>query len=186
VTDAGASPRSATDGFRSDINGLRAISIVLVVAYHLTTRWAPGGFIGVDVFFVISGFLMTNIIVGRLREGRFRLGDFYLSRLRRIWPALVALCLALWLIGATLLDPWTFQGIAADIPGVLAFVSNIVLVGREGYFAPDEHANWLLHTWSLSVEWQFYLLYPLLLLGVFAVPALRRRLWIALGALTAA
>jgi len=177
---------AAADGFRSDINGLRAISIALVVAYHLAGGLAPGGFIGVDVFFVISGFLMTNIIAGRLRQGRFRLGDFYLSRLRRIWPALVALCLVLWLVGATLIDPWTFEGIAADIPSVLAFASNFVLLGREGYFAPDEHANWLLHTWSLSVEWQFYLLYPLLLLGVFAVPALKRRLWIVLGVLTAA
>jgi peptidoglycan/LPS O-acetylase OafA/YrhL len=185
VAEANAPPRSEPDGFRSDINGLRAISIALVVAYHLAAPLAPGGFIGVDVFFVISGFLMTNIIVGRLRQGSFRLGDFYLSRLRRIWPALAALCLALWAIGATLIDPWTFERIAADIPGVLAFVSNIVLVGREGYFAPDERANWLLHTWSLSVEWQFYLLYPLLLLGLFAVPALRRRLWIVLWALTA-
>jgi peptidoglycan/LPS O-acetylase OafA/YrhL len=181
-----ASQRAASDGFRSDINGLRAISIALVVAYHLLGGLAPGGFIGVDVFFVISGFLMTNIIVGRLQQGRFRLRDFYLSRLRRIWPALVALCLALWLVGATLIDPWTFERIAADIPSVIAFASNIVFAGRQGYFAPDEHANWLLHTWSVSVEWQFYLLYPLLLLGLFAAPALKRRMWIVLGGLTAA
>ncbi len=176
---------AAADGFRSDINGLRAISIALVVAYHLAGGLAPGGFVGVDVFFVISGFLMTNIILGRLREGRFKLGDFYIARLRRIWPALAALCLGLWLVGVTLIDPWTFEGIAADIPGVLAFVANIVFAGRLGYFAPDEHANWLLHTWSVSVEWQFYLLYPLLLLGLFAVPALRRRIWPVLAALTA-
>ena len=186
MTSADAPPRSATDGFRSDINGLRAISIVLVVAYHLTRRLAPGGFIGVDVFFVISGFLMTEIIVGRLREGRFKLWDFYVARLRRIWPTLVALCLALWVVGATLIDPWTFERIAADIPSVLVFASNIVFARRQGYFAPDENANWLLHTWSLSVEWQFYLLYPLLLLSLFAAPQLKRRLWFVIGALAAA
>jgi peptidoglycan/LPS O-acetylase OafA/YrhL len=185
VASPDASPRAASDGFRSDINGLRAVSIALVVAYHLLGRLVPGGFVGVDVFFVISGFLMTNIIVGRLRQDRFRLRDFYLARLRRIWPALAALCLALWVVGATLIDPWTFERIADDIPGVLAFVSNIVFVGRQGYFAPDEHANWLLHTWSVSVEWQFYLLYPLLLLGLFAAPILRRRMWFVLAALTA-
>ena len=103
MTNAYAPPRSAPDGFRSDINGLRAISIALVVAYHLAGPLAPGGFIGVDVFFVISGFLMTNIIVGRLREGRFKLWDVYVARLRRIWPTLVALCLALWVVGATLI-----------------------------------------------------------------------------------
>ena len=186
MTRADAPTRSAPDGFRSDINGLRAISIVLVVAYHLAGRLAPGGFIGVDVFFVISGFLMTEIIVGRLRQGRFKLWDFYVARLRRIWPALVALCLALWAVGATLIDPWTFERIAADIPGALFFASNAVFAGRQGYFAPDENANWLLHTWSLSVEWQFYLLYPLLLLGLFAAPRLKRRLWFVLGGLAAA
>ncbi len=163
-----------------------AISVVMVVAYHLTARLAPGGFVGVDVFFVISGFLMTEIIVGRLRQGRFKLRDFYLARLRRIWPALAVLCAVLWTVGATLIDPWTFERIAADIPGALFFVSNIVFARRQGYFAPDENANWLLHTWSLSLEWQFYLLYPLLLLGLFAAPALRRRMWIVLGVLTAA
>ena len=165
----------AAHGFRSDINGLRAVAIALVVAYHLAGPLAPGGFVGVDVFFVISGFLMTNIIVGGLRDGRFDVWRFYLARLRRILPALAAFCLALWVVGATLIDPWTFQHIAADIPGVLAFVSNAAFAGRHGYFAPDERDNWLLHTWSLSLEWQFYLLYPLLLLALFAVPVLKRR-----------
>jgi peptidoglycan/LPS O-acetylase OafA/YrhL len=186
VTSADAPTRSAPDGFRSDINGLRAISIALVVAYHLAGSLVPGGFIGVDVFFVISGFLMTEIIAGRLRQGRFGLWDFYVARLRRIWPALVTMCLALWVVGATLIDPWTFERIAADVPSVLFFASNVVFARRQGYFAPDENANWLLHTWSLSVEWQFYLLFPLLLLGLFAVPAGRRRVWVVLGALAAA
>jgi peptidoglycan/LPS O-acetylase OafA/YrhL len=186
VASADAPARSAPDGFRSDINGLRAISITLVVAYHLAPSWVPGGFIGVDVFFVISGFLMTEIIVGRLRQGRFKLWEFYVARLRRIWPALVALCLTLWLVGCFALDPWTYERLAADIPATVLFGSNIVFAERQGYFAPDEGANWLLHTWSLAVEWQFYLLYPLLILAIFALPGLRRRLWVSLAALTAA
>ena len=171
------------DSFRTDINGLRAVSIALVVAYHLAGRFAPGGFIGVDVFFVISGFLMTEIIVGGLRQGRFGLWAFYGARLRRIWPAPAALCAVLLALGATLIDPWTFERMAGDIPGALAFVSNIVFAGRLGYFAPDARTNWLLHTWSLSVEWQFYLLYPLLLMALFASPKAWRWLWPAIAAL---
>jgi peptidoglycan/LPS O-acetylase OafA/YrhL len=175
---------AARRDFRSDINGLRAISIALVVAYHLGGGLAPGGFIGVDVFFVISGFLMTNIIAGRLRENRFGLLDFYAARLRRIWPALAALCAALTLAGCLALDPWTYQRLAADVPATLLFGSNLLFAARQGYFATDERDNWLLHTWSLSVEWQFYLLYPLLLIGLFAMPTLRRSLWPTIGALT--
>ncbi|HZZ90682.1 MAG TPA: acyltransferase family protein, partial [Caulobacteraceae bacterium] len=157
-----------------------------MIAYHLDDSLAPGGFIGVDVFLVISGFLMTQIIVGRLQAAQFRLWGFYAERLRRIWPALAALCLCLCIAGATLLDPWTFEQIAADIPAVLLFVSNIAFASRGGYFAPDETPNWLQHTWSLSLEWQFYLLYPLVLAAVWALPALRRWLWPIVGVLTAA
>jgi len=179
LADRGGQP----DGFRTDINGLRAVSIALVVAYHLAGQFAPGGFVGVDVFFVISGYLMTEIIVGRLRVGDFGLWAFYGARLRRIWPALAALCAVLLALGATLIDPWTFERMAGDIPGALAFVSNIIFAGRLGYFAPDARANWLLHTWSLSVEWQFYLLYPLLLMALFASPKARRWLWAVIGGL---
>lgn len=185
VRPSGPAAKSApaARGFRSDINGLRAIAIATVVAFHLAPGWAPGGFVGVDVFFVISGYLMTNIVEGRLAEGRFRLLDFYLARLRRIAPALAALCGALWLLGATWLDPWTFERLARDLPAALLFVSNFVFAGRTGYFAPDERDNWLLHTWSLGVEWQFYLLYPLALMGLYALPGLRRRLWPILAGL---
>jgi len=177
---AGTGP---ADGFRSDINGLRAISIALVIAFHLAPGVAPGGFIGVDVFFVISGYLMTRIILGRLRRGRFRLVDFYLSRLRRIWPALVALCGVLCALGAIGLDPWAGERLMGDLPGVLLFVSNFALGMQSGYFAADLTSNWVLHTWSLAVEWQFYLVYPLVLLVVFSRPALRRRLWVVVAAL---
>jgi peptidoglycan/LPS O-acetylase OafA/YrhL len=184
VADPAAAPRRPAAGdFRSDINGLRALAVAVVIAFHLAGL--PGGFVGVDVFFVISGYLMTRIIVTRLAEGRFGLWSFYLARARRIWPALAALCAALLAVGATLLDPWTFTRIAGLLPAALTFTDNFVLAGRSGYFAPDERDNWLLHTWSLAVEWQFYLLFPLLLMAVFALPALRRRLWAVLAGLAA-
>ncbi len=133
------------------------------------------------MFFVISGYLMTRIIVGRMGEGRFRLADFYLARLKRIWPALVVMCGALCVVGALALDPWTYQRAVGDVPATLAFLSNFTFAGRLGYFSPGEASTFLLHTWSLSVEWQFYLVYPLVLMGVFAVPALRRRVWTIVG-----
>ena len=173
-------------GFRSDINGLRAIAIAAVVAFHLANGAAPGGFVGVDVFFVISGYLMTNIVLGGLRTGRFRLGRFYLARLRRIGPALVAFCALLWLFGAVALDPWTFQDLAKSLPYALLFVSNIVFARGGGYFAQDSSLNWFLHTWSLSVEWQFYLLYPLLLIALARWAAAPARMWGAIAALAAA
>jgi peptidoglycan/LPS O-acetylase OafA/YrhL len=182
-------PRSepSAENFRSDINGLRAISIAAVVAFHLTNGAAPGGFAGVDVFFVISGYLMTRIIIGRMEGGRFGLWSFYLARLRRIAPALAALCAGLWLFGALCLDPWAFQSLAAKLPYALLFISNIMFADRGGYFAEDSNANWFLHTWSLSVEWQFYLLYPLLLIALAAgSDKRRRRLWAWLAAITLA
>jgi peptidoglycan/LPS O-acetylase OafA/YrhL len=156
-----------------------------VIAFHLSPALAPGGFVGVDVFFVISGYLMTRIILGRLGAGRFSLLGFYLDRLRRIWPALVVLCAVLLAAGAVALDPWSYQRLAADIPEALAFVSNATFAGRVGYFAPSEAGTWLLHTWSLSVEWQFYLAYPLLLMALNLRPAVRRWAFVVVAGLAA-
>lgn len=156
-----------------------------MIAFHLAPAWAPGGFVGVDVFFVISGYLMTGIIVGRLQQGRFRLRDFYVARLRRIWPALAALCGGLCAVGAVALDPWTLERLAADVPATLTFLSNFSFGARNGYFASGQDNNWLLHTWSLAVEWQFYLVHPLVLLVVFRFAGLRRRLWLIIAVLAA-
>ena len=183
---AGRAPAAAAhEGFRSDINGLRAIAVALVMAFHLGRGHVGGGFSGVDVFFAISGYLMTRIVVGGLESGRFGLRSFYFARARRIIPALAAFCAALWLFGATLLDPWTFERLATNLPYALTFISNIMFANRGGYFAEDARTNWFLHTWSLAVEWQFYLLYPLLLLALWRWAATRRHIWTILALLAA-
>lgn len=152
--------------FRQDINALRAIAVLVVVIFHFNPDWLPGGFIGVDVFFVISGFLMTGIIFRGFEKETFRLGAFYLARAHRIIPALLVLCLALLCFGWLYLPPPDYQVLGTHIASSLSFLSNITYLSEAGYFDSDAHDKWLLHTWSLSVEWQFYLIYPIILLGL--------------------
>lgn len=157
--------------FRKDINGLRAFAVMAVVFYHFglrdgTTGVVTGGFAGVDVFFVISGYLMTGIILSKLWQGRFSLIDFYLGRARRIIPALAVLCLALLGAGYFWLIPSDYKTLGEHAAAAITFVSNFVFKGEEGYFDAPMRDKWMLHTWSLSVEWQFYLLYPLFLMGI--------------------
>lgn len=152
--------------FRPDIAGLRAWAVLVVVLYHFGVPGFSGGFVGVDVFFVISGFLMTKIIVNGLQGvggKRFSLWQFYLARARRIVPALVVLCVVL-LIIAWFVMPFTdYKQLGMHVLTAVLFVSNIQFWREAGYFDVESHDKWLLHTWSLSVEWQFYLVLPLVL-----------------------
>jgi peptidoglycan/LPS O-acetylase OafA/YrhL len=157
--------------FRADINGLRGLSVLLVVAYHLQLRGAGGGFIGVDVFFVVSGYLMTMILMGRDEPSIRGYLSFVAARARRIWPALAALTATLLLVGAVVLPPFDLDTLAGQALWALGFLSNHHFLAHSGYADRTADDLWLLHTWSLSVEWQFYLLYPLL---VFAVLRLSR------------
>ncbi|MEM5498188.1 acyltransferase family protein [Paraglaciecola mesophila] len=153
-----------TTSFRYDINALRALAVVSVVLFHFFPHDLPGGFVGVDIFFVISGFLMTGIVVKRVREQRFSLLDFYRSRLYRIMPALLVLCLLVFIFGLVFIDPITLKTIGKHSFSSLGFISNYIYNGESGYFSDNSRLNWFLHTWSLSVEWQFYCVYPLLIL----------------------
>lgn len=152
--------------FRYDINGLRAFSVLAVVLFHFNPSWLPGGFAGVDVFFVISGYLMTRIIVGRYDTGKLSVWNFYLDRGRRIIPALAFLCAVLIAYGIWKLSPIGLMQLANHTVGSLLFISNGMYWLESGYFDASSHTKWLLHTWSLSVEWQFYLIYPFIILGL--------------------
>ncbi len=163
--------------FRADINGLRAYAVMLVVLYHVGISVFSGGFLGVDVFFVISGYLMTGIILKGLKENSFSLLTFYAARCRRIIPALAVMCTALLILGYFLIPPQEYKGLARHVVASLAFISNIIYFKHAGYFDAGAVYKWLLHTWSLSVEWQFYLLLPLVMM--FTARFLRRQFaWI--------
>ncbi len=182
MTQLDMKPASSTE-HRADIDGLRAIAVATVILFHYRIPGFPGGFVGVDVFFVISGFLMASIIANKLQIGRFSLTDFYLARARRIFPALAGLCAVLLLLGALSLGPLDYQRLALHAASALTFVSNYVFRSEAGYFDIASHEKWLLHTWSLSVEWQFYLLFPLLLMAAWTI---RKRKWALIAAVTAA
>ncbi|EKM4528927.1 acyltransferase, partial [Escherichia coli] len=124
-----------------------------------------GGFSGVDVFFVISGFLMTKIIFDGIQSNKFSLLGFYSARCRRIIPALTVLCFVLMLFGWFSFNAKDFDSIAVNGVGSIFFLSNVLYWSQSSYFGAEAHSNWLLHTWSLSVEWQFYLVYPIIILA---------------------
>lgn len=152
--------------FRKDINGLRAIAVIAVVLFHFNASWMPGGFAGVDVFFVISGFLMTGIIFRGIEKENFSILKFYVARANRIIPALALLCFVLLVFGWFYLTPLEYRFLGKHAASSVGFLSNFVYWTEAGYFDAASHEKWLLHTWSLSVEWQFYILYPLILVAM--------------------
>jgi len=152
-------------GYRSEIDGLRAVAVVLVILFHFGIDGFSGGYIGVDVFFVISGFLITQLIHDDIVRGRFSFVRFYERRIRRIVPALF-LVMALSLVaGWFILLPLDYRSLAHSALATLGFVSNIWFWQEtENYFARTAEYSPLLHTWSLAVEEQFYIVFPPLLL----------------------
>jgi peptidoglycan/LPS O-acetylase OafA/YrhL len=169
--------------YRPDVDGLRAVAVLAVLAYHAFPLSAPGGFAGVDVFFVISGFLITGIILDALKDGSFSFADFYWRRVRRIFPALILVLAASLALGWLLLLPDEFMQLGKHVAAGAGFVSNIVFWREAGYFDGAAELKPLLHLWSLGVEEQYYLAWPLLLFLFRGSP---QRMLAMIGALAAA
>ena len=150
--------------FRPDVDGMRAIAVLSVVLFHMWPQTIRGGYIGVDIFFVISGFLITQDIMKRLSLGKFNIVEFYIRRIRRIFPALFFVLFFSAIAASLLLLPSELIRFAKSLIGATLSISNIVFYRSGGYFAEASEETPLLHTWSLGVEEQFYIVWPLLLL----------------------
>lgn len=149
--------------YRPDIDGLRAIAILPVVGFHAFPNWLKGGFVGVDIFFVISGFLISSIIFENLVFDNFSITKFYVRRIKRIFPALLLVLMISYLLGYFILFPDEFKQLGKHIVGGSIFISNLVLWRETGYFDNISETKPLLHLWSLGIEEQFYILWPLIL-----------------------
>ena len=171
--------------YRADIDGLRAVAVLSVLLYHAGSRFFSGGYVGVDVFFVISGYLITTIIVREVEAGRFSIVRFYERRARRILPALAAVVLAALAAGAVLLTPHDLEKLGASAVAAALFSSNVLFYLSSGYFDGPAETKPLLHTWSLAVEEQYYIFFPLLVLLIARFGARRYFRWLlGLGVLS--
>jgi peptidoglycan/LPS O-acetylase OafA/YrhL len=166
-------------GYRGDIEGLRAVAILLVIAAHSGIPWLAGGFIGVDVFFVLSGYLITGLLVQEIRKtGRLQLWKFYARRLRRLLPALLFMVACTALLAMTLLAPFEQLNLIPAARAATVWVSNIYFAFTDfDYFARAADENLFLHTWSLGVEEQFYLIWPVFLMFLLGTWHWQRATW---------
>lgn len=149
--------------YRPDIDGLRALAIGCVLIFHAFPQHLAGGFVGVDIFFVISGFLISTILLKSLNAGLFSLWHFYARRIRRLFPVLLVVLLVNLALGCWLLAPLDYKELAKYTAGGAAFMANLVFAADNGPFNDLNDTNPLLHLWSLGIEEQFYLLWPLIL-----------------------
>lgn len=157
--------RNGATEYRRDIDGLRAISVLAVLVFHAFPALLPGGFVGVDVFFVISGYVITKHGLRELDAGTFRFSGFYARRIRRIFPALLLVLVGVFAFGWQNMLPEEFKQLGKHIAGGATSIANLVLWREAGYFDVSGEQKPLLHLWSLGVEEQFYLVWPVLLVG---------------------
>lgn len=156
-------PHLSHPKYRPDIDGLRAVAVLAVVAFHAFPSWVRGGFIGVDVFFVISGYLISTIIFENLDRGTFSFSEFYARRIKRIFPALLLVLIACFSFGWFALLTDEYKQLGKHIAAGAGFMSNFILWNEAGYFDNSAETKPLLHLWSLGIEEQFYIVWPLLL-----------------------
>ncbi len=152
-------------GHRADVDGLRAIAVLAILAFHLDLAGFQGGFVGVDIFFVISGFVIVRGALRDLAEGSFSPREFYIRRIRRIVPALTVVLISVLAVGSVVLSPGELKEVADSALATLVFGANFFFHDRAGYFVQAAHVRPLLHMWSLGVEEQFYIAMPLLILA---------------------
>ena len=150
--------------YRPEIDGLRAIAVISVIIYHLNENWLPGGFLGVDIFFVISGFLITGIIITEIQQNSFSFKQFYTRRIKRIYPAFITVMALVSFIASAIFIYNDFNQLRKTIELATAFLSNFYLGLTQGYFDLSANENPVLHIWSLAVEEQYYLIFPLILI----------------------
>lgn len=171
----------STFKYRPDIDGLRAIAVVSVVIFHINPKWLPSGFLGVDIFFVLSGFLITSIIYKEMQEGRFSFKEFYIRRIKRILPLFFVVLMTGMLVSRYVFMPNDNIGVIDSAISSLMFLANRHFARQGGYFDIASDEKPFLHLWSLSIEEQFYFIFPLFLLLVFNISFLRKNILKVLG-----
>ncbi|WP_235817163.1 acyltransferase family protein, partial [Canicola haemoglobinophilus] len=149
--------------YRPEIDGLRAIAVLSVMLFHLNSNWLPGGFLGVDIFFVISGYLITSIISQEIQNNTFSYKNFYNRRIKRIYPVFILMLAIVSIIASLFFVHHEYEELRKTIKSATLFLSNLYLSHRQGYFDLAANENPILHIWSLAVEEQYYLFFPLLL-----------------------
>jgi peptidoglycan/LPS O-acetylase OafA/YrhL len=177
ATPISLSSRCQND-YRPDIDGLRAVAVLAVVIFHTFPNALPGGFIGVDVFFVISGFLITRLILADLQEGKFTIRNFYARRIRRIFPALAIVLILCFAAGWIIMMPAEYERFGKHAAAGAGFVANFIFWKEAGYFDAAAYTKPLLHLWSLGVEEQFYIAWPVVM--AFAWKKIRAIGWVLL------
>lgn len=162
---------STTNSYRADIDGLRALAVLSVTIFHLRASWMPNGFLGVDIFFVLSGFLITTILYREITTDTFSFARFYIRRIRRILPAFFVVVFVALGLGLLLFQYGDLYALKKSAIASVAFLANIEFARQGGYFDVSAEEKPLLHIWSLSVEEQFYFVFPLIL--IFCIKMLK-------------